>query len=73
MLGQEDADRDFNAMANRLIRRESLRREAADLNTTSPPALENTLAGISAEVTEEAAERLADAERAKTSPHPSKP
>ncbi len=73
MPRQEESDSDFNAKANRLIRRESLRREAANLSSTSPPALENALAGISAEVTEEAAERLAAAEKAKTSPHPSRP
>ncbi len=59
MPGDDEIDREFNAMTNRLIRREQLRRAAADLNSTSPPALENALANISAEVTEEAAERLA--------------
>nr|WP_294529372.1 hypothetical protein [uncultured Rhodopila sp.] len=78
MSDQDDADREFNAMTNRLIKREQLRRAAADLNSTSPPALENALANISAEVTEEAAERLAAAARAKPllprspAPHPSK-
>ena len=49
----------YDQTVSRLLRREALRRAAADLNTASPPALESTLARISAEVTEEAAERLA--------------
>jgi hypothetical protein len=72
MPDDDQANREFNATANRLIRREQLRRAAADLNSTSAPALEHTLADISAEVTEEAAERLALA-KARTAPHPSKP
>ena len=44
----------FDAMTNRLLRREALRRAAAELNTTSAPGLEATLARISAEVTAEA-------------------
>jgi hypothetical protein len=56
--GQEQSDQDFNSMANRLLRREALRKAAADLNSASPPALERALADISAEVTEEAAERV---------------
>ena len=47
----------FDVQTSRLLRREALRRAAADLNTSSPPELENALARISAEVTEEAAER----------------
>jgi hypothetical protein len=78
MPDQDESDRAFNAMANRLIKREQLRRAAADLNSTSPPALENALANISAEVTEEAAERLALAKVRRSlpespAPHPSKP
>jgi hypothetical protein len=79
MPEQDESDREFNAMSNRLIKREQLRRAAADLNNTSPPALENALANISAEVTQEAAERLAAAAKTKPSPpqspapHPSKP
>jgi phage shock protein A len=72
MPDADEIDREFNAMTNRLIKREQLRRAAADLNSTSPPAIENALANISAEVTEEAAERLA-LEKARTAPHPSKP
>ncbi len=78
MPDQDESDRAFNAMANRLIKREQLRRAAADLNSTSPPALENALANISAEVTQEAAERLALATAKPSSPgspapHPSRP
>ena len=47
----------FEATTARLLRREALRRAAADLNTSSPPALENALARISAEVTAEAQEK----------------
>ena len=47
----------FDVAASRLLRREALRRAAADLNTSSPPALENALARISAEVTAEALEK----------------
>jgi hypothetical protein len=72
MPDETEIDRKFIANANRLIKREQLLRAAADLNSTSPPALESALANISAEVTEEAAERLA-LEKAKTAPHPSKP
>nr|WP_294503570.1 hypothetical protein [uncultured Rhodopila sp.] len=78
MPDQDESEREFNAMTNRLIKREQLRRAAADLNSTSPPALENALASISAEVTEEAAERLALAKARPSppgspAPHPSKP
>jgi hypothetical protein len=48
---------DFNATTARLLRREALRRAAAELNTTSGPGLESMLERISAEVTAEAAER----------------
>lgn len=47
----------FNAAASRLLRREALRRAAAEMNTTSGPGLESALARISAEVTSEAADR----------------
>lgn len=47
------------ASAERLIRREALRREAAGVASSSPTALERTLAAVSAEVTEEAADRRA--------------
>ncbi len=56
----DEPDPLYDQTVSRLLRREALRRAAADLNTASPPALECTLAGISAVVTEEAAERLAD-------------
>src|SRR5580698_10481194 len=42
-------------MTARLLRREALRRAAAEMNTTSGPGLESVLARISAEVTAEAA------------------
>lgn len=51
----------LDAATSRLLRREALRRAAEEMNTTSAPGLENALARISAEVTAEAAERLASA------------
>ncbi len=51
----------LDAATTRLLRREALRRAAEELNTTSAPGLENALARISAEVTAEAAERIAGA------------
>jgi hypothetical protein len=50
----------LDAETSRLLRREALRRAAEELNTTSAPGLENALARISAEVTAEAQERIAD-------------
>ncbi len=64
-MTEQTADQAFNNMAARLLHREALRRAAADLNTTSPTGLENALARISADVTAEAAELLADEARAK--------
>ena len=49
-----------DAIAARLLQREAMRRDAADVNTMSPAGLEGTLARISDEVTAEAAERLAE-------------
>ena len=57
MTDHEQPDAEFDVMAARLLRREALRRAAAELNTTSGPGLESILARISAEVTAEAAER----------------
>ncbi len=70
-MDQTPAEKEFDSMAARLIHREALRRAAADLNTTSPLGLENALARISAEVTEEAAERAVDAhaQNSAQSPH----
>ncbi len=45
----------------RLIQREARRREALDLNITTPAGLEGALSSLSAEVTAEAAERQARA------------
>lgn len=58
---QDLPDPQFDAMTSRLLRREALRRAAEELNTTSGPGLEDALARISAEVTEEAACRHAAA------------
>ncbi len=60
MTDETEDDAAFNRAASRLLRREALRRAAADLNTSSPPALEQALAAISREVTEEAVSRIAD-------------
>jgi hypothetical protein len=54
---QEQSDSEFNAITARLLRREALRRAAAELNTVSAPGHESMLERISTEVTAEAAER----------------
>ncbi|HLJ06315.1 MAG TPA: hypothetical protein VKT26_08585 [Acetobacteraceae bacterium] len=54
---QDRPDPAFDVMTSRLLRREALRRAAEELNTTSPRGLENVLAQISIEVTDEAAHR----------------
>jgi phage shock protein A len=59
-MESDKPDAEFNAVTARLLRREALRRAAAELNTTSGPGLEHALEQISAEVTAEAEERLAD-------------
>ena len=65
----DPSDAAFSAMTARLLRREALRRDAEELNTTSAPGLESVLARISAEVTAEAAEKAEPTPRS----HPSKP
>ncbi len=55
MLDDDRPDAEFDAITARLLRREALRRAAAEMNTTSGPGLESVLARISAEVTAEAA------------------
>jgi phage shock protein A len=57
MAEQYRPDPAFNTMTSRLLRREALRRAAEELSTMTGPGLEQTLARISAEVTEEAAYR----------------
>ena len=47
-----------DAQSRELRRRESVRQDSASGARSSPPALESTLASISAEVTAEAVERL---------------
>lgn len=59
MLDQDAFDPQFDAMTSRLLRREALRRAAEELNTMTGPGLEQALAQVSAEVTEEAAYRRA--------------
>jgi phage shock protein A len=59
---QDRPDPAFDAMTSRLLRRKALRRAAEDLNTTSPRGLEDTLARISAEVTDDARDRIADSD-----------
>ena len=68
MTEQTMTDATFDTLTARLIQREALRKAAADLNTDSPPGLENTLARISKEVTDEA-----EARRAATLPPGSRP
>ena len=55
MVDQDAPDPQFDAMTSRLLRREALRRAAEELSTMTGPGLENALARLSAEVTEEAA------------------
>jgi hypothetical protein len=55
MADDDRPDPEWEAMTARLLRREALRRAAAEMNTTSGPGLESVLARISAEVTAEAA------------------
>jgi phage shock protein A len=64
MVDQDAPDPQFDMMTSRLLRREALRRAAEELNTTSGPGLEEALARISSEVTEEAAYRHAAAGKA---------
>jgi hypothetical protein len=59
MMEREHSDPHFDAVTARLLRREALRRAASELNTTSGQGLESVLARISAEVTAEAASRVA--------------
>jgi hypothetical protein len=61
MADQDAPDLQFDVTTARLLRREALRRAAEELNTTSGPGLEEALARISTEVTEEAAYRHATA------------
>jgi len=61
---QERPDPAFDVTTSRLLRREALRRAAAELNTTSAHGLEDVLARISAEVTAEASARIADRDAA---------
>ena len=55
MADQDTSDAQFDAITSRLLRREALRRAAEELNTMTGPGLEQALARVSAEVTEEAA------------------
>ena len=72
MVDQDAPDPQFDAMTSRLLRREALRRAAEELNTMTGPGLEQALAQVSAEVTEEAAYRhaaaAAKADRADAAP-----
>lgn len=61
MVDQDTPDLQFDAMTARLLRREALRRAAEESSTMTGPGLENALARISAEATEEAAYRRATA------------
>lgn len=67
MADQDAPDPQFDAMTARLLRREALRRAAEELNTASPPGLEDALARISADVTADAVYRREAAARVTTS------
>jgi phage shock protein A len=60
-VDRDTPDPQFDAMTSRLLRREALRRAAEKLSTMTGPGLENALARLSAEVTEDAAYRRAAA------------
>ena len=64
-MDTDEPDPAFDAMTNRLIRREAMRRAAEELSTMSGPGLEGVLARISAEVTAEAVEAAERAAPAK--------
>ena len=55
-----EQDAAHETFTTRLIRREVLRRAAAELATTTPAGLESMLARISAEVTADAAKTKTD-------------
>ena len=61
MVDHDTPDPQFDAMTSRLLRREAMRRAAKELSTMTGPGLENALPRLSAEVTEEAAYKLATA------------
>jgi phage shock protein A len=63
MADQATPDPQFNAITARLLRREALRRAAEEMSTMTGPGLENALAQISTEVTEEAVYQRATAAR----------
>jgi hypothetical protein len=67
------SDSQFDAMTSRLLRREALRRVAEELNTMTGPGLEQALARVSAEVTEEAAYRHAKPDNAHATPVEKRP
>jgi hypothetical protein len=77
MVDQDTPDPQFAAITARLLRREALRRAAGELSTMTGPGLENALARISTEVTEEAAYKHAAAARqpsnAEATPKPKPP
>ena len=62
MADQDAPDPQYDAMTSRLLRREALRRAAEELSTMTGQGLEQALARVSAEVTEEAAYRHAQAD-----------
>jgi phage shock protein A len=68
MADQDTPDPQFDAMTARLLRREALRRAAEELSTMTGPGLENALARISTEVTEEAAYKHATGGRKPPAP-----
>ena len=72
-MADVDPTSDFTVTTARLLRREALRRAAAELNTTSGPGLESMLERISAEVTAEAAEKRDVLTQTPPRSHPSKP
>lgn len=68
MADNSGSDRVGEPNTSYLLRREAIRRAAFPAAGCSPPALEATLAGISAEVTAEAVERMSRDARSRDSP-----
>ena len=68
MVYQDRLDPQFDTMTSWLLQREALRRAANEINTTSGSGLEGVLARISAEVTAEAAVRVAASENSVSGP-----
>jgi hypothetical protein len=73
MADHDAPDPAHDRLTSRLLRREALRRATEELSTTTSPGLEQALARVSAEVTEEAAYRRAKTDSADAAPGSKRP